>query len=302
VKIRGYRIELGEIETVLMESGLVSQAVVLAKEDKEGQKRLVGYVVPAKEFDKQLLTSHLHGKLPGFMVPGLWIELDTLPLTPNGKVDKKALAHYDSIALTIVNYVAPRSEAEKMLAAIWQELLKIERIGINDNFFELGGHSLLAMRVISAIRREMQIELPVHELFIHPTIGELAGQFPGKNKSSLLPPIEVLSPRPARIPLSFSQERLWFIDRLEGSIQYHLPVVLRLKGNLDRNGLETSIREIVNRHEVLRTVIRQQADGQPGQFIMDQGEWKLDIIDGSNYNQDSQDLPLFDTGTKQQGF
>jgi thioesterase domain-containing protein/acyl carrier protein len=188
VKIRGYRIELGEIENVLNESELVNQGVVLARGD-DGNKRLIGYVVPKGTFDKQAIQNYLSTKLPDYMVPALWVKLEKLPLTPNGKTDKKALPdpHLTDMAV----YVAPKNETEVKLAEIWQELLSVERIGINDNFFELGGHSLLAMRMISAIRRKLNVELNIMDLFVCPSIAALISQIESKNKtaSQLLIPV-----------------------------------------------------------------------------------------------------------------
>ena len=155
VKIRGYRIELGEIETVLQQTGLVRQCAVLAREDKAGNKRLVGYIVAGAGFDKQELTNQLKSKLPEYMVPALWMELEALPLTPNGKINRKALPDPDASELLTNTYVAPSNEAEEKLAGIWQQLLQVERVGVHDNFFELGGHSLLAVRLVSAIRKSI---------------------------------------------------------------------------------------------------------------------------------------------------
>jgi acyl-CoA synthetase (AMP-forming)/AMP-acid ligase II len=145
VKIRGYRVEPGDIESVLQQSELVSQAVVLAREDKEGNKRLVGYIIPAwREYDREGIIAYLKDKLPEYMVPALLMELESFPLTANGKVDRKALPDPDASELLSHQYTAPRNEAEKVLAAIWEDLLEVEQAGIHDDFFELGGHSLLA--------------------------------------------------------------------------------------------------------------------------------------------------------------
>ena len=138
-----------------------------------------------------------------------------------------------------------------------EELLKVERVGVEDNFFALGGHSLLAMRMVSAIRKELKVDVAIKDLFVYPAIGALNAYLAGREKGSLLPALEVQE-RPEGIPLSFSQERLWFIDQLEGSVQYHVPVVLRMRGRLDECGLAYALGGIVDRHEVLRTVIRQQ--------------------------------------------
>ncbi|MEO6722830.1 MAG: AMP-binding protein [Ferruginibacter sp.] len=184
VKIRGYRIELGEIETVLMQNESISQAVILARTDNQEHKRLVGYIVKAetaKEFNKQAISQYLQGKLPDFMIPQLWVELEAMPLTPNGKIDKKALPDPEASELLTNEYVAPRNELETKLAIIWQELLNVERVGIYDNFFELGGHSMLAMRVLYAIKRELEIELTMKDLFLNPSITELLRYFQKRN-------------------------------------------------------------------------------------------------------------------------
>jgi acyl-CoA synthetase (AMP-forming)/AMP-acid ligase II/acyl carrier protein len=173
VKIRGYRIELGEIENMLLQSGLVSQAVVIVKDDSHRSNLLVGYVVPEGVFDQNDMVAYLKGRLPEYMIPNLWVELESLPLTTNSKIDKRALPDPDSTDLRRNRYVAPRTETEKTLACIWKELLHLEQIGIYDNFFELGGHSLLAMRLISAIRKELQVEVPIKDLFQFNTISDL---------------------------------------------------------------------------------------------------------------------------------
>ncbi|MDQ3845718.1 MAG: non-ribosomal peptide synthetase [Bacteroidota bacterium] len=174
VKIRGYRIELGEIENVLQVCKLVKQAVVVAKEDKQSNKRLVGYVVPQKPFNKEDIILYLQTKLPEYMVPHLWVELEQLPLTHNGKIDKKALPNPDTDELSSYTYVAPRTAIEEQLAAIWQELLGVDRVGIYDNFFELGGHSLLAMQMVSHIERKLLFSIPIHILFRFTSISDLS--------------------------------------------------------------------------------------------------------------------------------
>jgi amino acid adenylation domain-containing protein len=278
VKIRGYRIELGEIESILNQSKLVSQAVVLAKEDNNGNKRLVGYVVASGRFDKQELLDYLGSKLPDYMIPALWVELDQLPLTANGKVDKKALPDPE-LSDMAAEYVAPRNQTEQILADIWQDLLDVEQVGINDNFFELGGDSLLAIRLVSAARKAFGSELPINDVFDYPTLGALAGRLVEEPSTDILPPILLEEPRPAYIPLSFSQERLWFIDRLEGSVQYHIPSVLRLKGSLNREALQRTLAAIINRHEVLRTVVLER-EGQGYQHVMPVNSWSLGFVEG----------------------
>ncbi|MBK8549766.1 MAG: amino acid adenylation domain-containing protein [Ignavibacteria bacterium] len=288
VKVRGYRIEPGEIESVLQESDYVRQAVVLAVDDKEGNKRLAGYVVPEGAFDRDAIMDYLKTRLPEYMIPVLWVELENLPLTQNGKIDMKALPNPDLSRLTGSNYEPPESETERKLAKIWKDLLHIDRVGIHDNFFELGGHSLLAMRVISAIRNELKSEIAIKNLFRHPTLKGLAEHLDSQSKGILLPPIKI-HPRSEPIPLSFSQERLWFIDRLDGSVQYHIPAVLRLKGKLNKDALAYGLRKIVNRHEVLRTVISEN-EGKGYQLIKDMDRWELQIADGTQLRDNSEAL------------
>ncbi|QEM10872.1 non-ribosomal peptide synthetase [Mucilaginibacter rubeus] len=264
VKIRGYRIELGEIEQVLLQNENVRQAVVLARADKQGTKRLTAYVVMEEAaYDKQELQNYLGERLPEYMVPRLWVRLDSLPLTPNGKTDKRALPEAE--AMQEESYTAPETATEKQLIKIWEELLGVEKIGTKDNFFELGGHSLLAMRVISQVRRELNKELKIRDLFVYPTIADLAKQLEVENITAG-GTIQKAEPRPEYIPLSYSQERLWFIDRLEGSVQYHIPAVLKLTGEVNTAALENALINVVERHEVLRTVIREH-EGQGFQYV-----------------------------------
>jgi amino acid adenylation domain-containing protein len=185
VKIRGYRIEPAEIESVLIQSGLVSQGVVLAREDNQGNKRLVGYVISNGVFSKEAIVTNLKTKLPDYMVPLLWIELESLPLTPNGKIDKKALPDPDASELRSHEYVAPRNELEARLAQIWKEILKLERVGIHDNFFELGGDSIITLQVVHRAKRLGYILQP-KDLFIHQTIDGLATVITERTRRSAL--------------------------------------------------------------------------------------------------------------------
>jgi acyl carrier protein len=205
------------------------------------------------------------------MVPRQWVEMESFPLTPNGKIDKHALPDAELVDQMTV-YVAPRTETEAQLAAIWQELLGIEKVGIHDNFFELGGHSLLGMRVLSHFRREYGGELTIRDVFTYPTIAELGNQVPATTTAGTS--AITIQERPVYIPLSYSQERLWFIDRLEGSVAYHVPALLRLSSTPDIAALTAALGGIVNRHEVLRTVIKEH-EGQGYQQVMPEGNWQL---------------------------
>jgi len=179
VKVRGYRIELGEIETVLAQHPEVQEAVVLARADESGEKSLVGYVVADQDQEKTLsvgeLRTFLKQNLPDFMIPTRFVFLSEFPLTANGKVDRRALPEPEGTRPELAAvYTAPRNQTEETLASIWSELLRVERVGIHDNFFELGGHSLLATRLVSRVRQELNVDLPLRSLFEVATIIELA--------------------------------------------------------------------------------------------------------------------------------
>jgi amino acid adenylation domain-containing protein/non-ribosomal peptide synthase protein (TIGR01720 family) len=276
IKIRGNRVELGEVELVIQEFEFVKQVAVIARDDHHGNKRLLAYVVPESEFDKEALLVFIREKLPDYMIP-LIIELDALPLNANGKIDRKSLPDPDASVNLGENYVAPGDETEMRLAKIWENVLDIELIGVHDDFFELGGHSLLAIRLISAIRNEFKVEMPIGEIFDFPTIAKLKDRLKAMEGVGVLSAIKTYE-RPKQIPLSFSQERLWFIDQLEGSLSYHVPVVLNLKGPLDELVLQNAMQKVINRHEILRTVIKQE-DGIGFQHILPRDQWHLEVSD-----------------------
>ncbi len=290
VKIRGYRIELGEIENILHQCNLVSQVVVLAREDKQGNKQLVGYIVPEGDYDRDSILSYLKQKLPDYMIPAVMMELESFPLTANGKIDRNALPDPDAGELLSNQYVAPASDAEAKMATIWQDVLEEDRVGINDDFFVLGGHSLLAVRLVSAIRKAFVVEMPISDIFDYPTVRLLAAQVQQLSETILLTPIKP-EPRPSNIPLSFSQERLWFIDRLEGSVQYHRPAIIKLKGILNNQALNQAFGSVVSRHEILRTVYI-ESEGQALQVIKEEGEFVLQYIEGASYLNNQQGLQL----------
>jgi acyl carrier protein len=286
VKIRGYRIELGEIESVLQQSGLVNQSVVLAKEDAKGNKRLIGYVVSNDPFNQEEINQYLFQKLPDYMVPALWVQLESLPLTSNGKIDRKALPDPRVSGDGNQEYMAPRDETEQRLVEIWQELLGLEKVGIHDNFFKLGGHSILVMQVISSLRKKFKLEVSIKDFFANPTIAALAENILSTGSENFgQTEIKVVDPRPEIIPLSFNQERLWFIHQLEGSVEYHIPVILQLNGVLNPHALNYAVQNIVNRHEVLRTVYKEYK-GQGYQHVLPKDGFRLqfenDLVFGSN--------------------
>ncbi|HEU4559698.1 MAG TPA: amino acid adenylation domain-containing protein, partial [Longimicrobium sp.] len=223
VKVRGFRIEPGEIEAVLRRHPAVVECAVVARTAGAGDTRLVAYVVGAPGADA--LRAHVGRSLPEYMVPSAFVFLDALPLTPNGKLDRKALPAPE-LASAEEKYVAPRTPVEEVLAEIWAEVLRLERVGVTESFFELGGHSLLATRVVSRVREVFGVELPLRALFEGPTVAELAVRVEEMRRAGLpvLPPVVPVE-RTGALPLSFAQERLWFIDRLEPeSAAYNVPV------------------------------------------------------------------------------
>jgi amino acid adenylation domain-containing protein len=277
VKIRGFRIELGEIEAALRQAPGVTDCTVVARVDETGDRRLVAYVVGAMEAEG--LREHLRRSLPEYMVPAVFVMLEALPLTSNGKLDRKALPAPE-YAADADRYVAPRTPTEEVLAGIWAEVLRLERVGVEESFFDLGGHSLVATRVVSRIREVFAIELPLRALFEGPTVATLAKAVEEMRRAELpvLPPVVPVD-RDRPLPLSFAQERLWFLDRLEpGSTTYNILVARRLGGALDQAALERSLSEIVRRHEALRTVFA-QADGSPVQVIAPFGGFALPVED-----------------------
>ncbi|HEX2091321.1 MAG TPA: amino acid adenylation domain-containing protein, partial [Longimicrobiaceae bacterium] len=282
VKIRGFRVELGEIEAALREHASVREAVVVAREDAPGERRLVGYVVPDGEGEVSPLglRAYLKARVPEYMVPSALVVLDAMPLLPNGKVDRRALPAPEVSSGEA--YVTPRSPVEEVLAGIWAEVLGAERVGVMDDFFTLGGHSLLATRVASRIREAFSVELPLRALFEAPTVGSLAERVDaaGRKATGLQAPPLVSVPRDgSALPLSFAQQRLWFIDQLQpGSSAYNMPFPLRLRGRLDVRALAGAVSAVVCRHEALRTVFA-TADREPVQVIRPAGPHPLPVVD-----------------------
>ncbi len=255
VKLRGLRIELGEIEAQLLACSGVKEAVLLARNDHHQDTRLVAYVVleEGHTISVEQLRDELAKQLADYMLPSAFVILAALPLTANGKLDRAALPAPDTQALITRPWQAPEGEVEQALAALWQELLKVERVGRQDHFFELGGHSLLAVQLISRLRSSMQIELPMRELFTQPTLAAFAlcVQQARRSEQHLILPAE----RTATLPLSWAQQRLWVLNQLDAAaaLAYHMPAKLLLTGPLNRAALQASLDRIVARHESLRT-------------------------------------------------
>jgi len=255
VKIRGYRIELGEIETRLAQHPQVTEAAVVVREASPGDKRLVAYVSTRDRHGPQpaQLRAFVRGGLPEYMVPSAYVRVEHWPLSPNGKLDRAALPAPDSSAYVQREYEVPAGAVELALASIWQEILGVDRVGREDNFFDLGGDSLLAMRAASRIRQRWATEFSIGEIFHHSTLRALAGSI---TDAKACPPTAVpVADRSGALPLSFAQQRMWFLCQLKGVNEtYNMACGLRFYGHLDSTCLQAALNRIVERHEVLRTV------------------------------------------------
>lgn len=284
LKIRGVRIEPGEIEAALRSVPQVRDAAVAARDDEQGEPRLVAYVVAQNgaELTADVLRHELRRRLPPAVVPSAFVFLGTLPRTPQGKIDRAALPRPASTRPELaVAHVEPRTPIEQALAEIWQETLGWKRVGALDHFFDLGGHSLQAARVVSRLRETFQIDLPLQQLFAAPVLGALAEQIETALRNGRAPTIPSLCryDRSASLPLSFAQQRLWFLCQLRpGSGAYHVPLVAELRGQLNTRALQQGLEALVDRHEALRTTFA-SLDGRPIQRIRESGFCPLEIID-----------------------
>ncbi|MEV7116797.1 amino acid adenylation domain-containing protein, partial [Streptomyces anulatus] len=282
VKVRGFRIEPGEVESAIAAHPQLAQVAVVVREDVPGDVRLVAYVVADDPEDDlaalpNQIRSHAAGRLPEYMVPAAVVVLEALPLTGNGKLDRKALPAPEPAGGSGSGR-EPANERERALCRAFAEVLRVSDVGVDDDFFALGGHSLLAVRLTSRIRSALGVDVEVRALFEAPTVAALAARLEGAEAArKALTAME----RPEAIPLSFAQRGLWFINQLEGpSAAYNIPVALRLAGDVDRQALNTALRDVVGRHEVLRTVFA-TVDGEPHQRIigLDDLVWELEVVD-----------------------
>ena len=272
VKIRGYRIEPGEVEAVLLQHPNVRQTAVLARTNESNHKQLVAYVVPQTENKPptKALRRFLQQKLPDYMIPAAFVTLDVMPLTPSGKIDRKALPEPDKVRAALAQpYEKPRTIQEQMLSEVWANVLQVDQVGIHDNFFDLGGHSLLATQVVSRLEKTTGMSIPLRSLFERPTVADLSATLDQARRTSDLTPPPILPvARDGEIPLSFAQERMWFLHQLAPHDHaYHIPVVLKYRQAINREALQKAIDVMVARHESLRTIFL-AADGVPRQKIL----------------------------------
>ncbi|KJK54826.1 condensation domain-containing protein, partial [Saccharothrix sp. ST-888] len=255
------RVELGEVEAALAEHPGVAQAAVLAHDD-----RLVGYAVPHQNATVRVadLRGHLAGRLPDYLVPAVFVLLEALPLTPNGKLDRAALPAPVSGSAGAGR--VPRTPQEQILCELFAEVLGVPQVGVDDDFFDLGGHSLLATRLVARMRSTLGVEVGLRGLFQTPTVAGLSATLA---EAGRVRPALAARERPEVVPLSFAQNRLWFLHRMDGATAaYHIPLALRLTGTLDRQALENALADVVARHESLRTVFP-EVDGAPCQRVLD---------------------------------
>ncbi len=266
VQLRGFRIELGEVESVLLAHPNVTLAVAIVREDEVGDRKLVAYLVTDQEGNAipAGLRENLVEALPEYMVPSALVVLDELPLTTQGKLDRKALPAPDYAGQTRGR--GPRNPVEEILCGVFADVLQLPQVGIDDDFFALGGHSLLATKVISRARAALGVELPIRALFEARTVAGVADQVVGA--SDARPPLRAVQ-RGERVPLSFAQTRLWFLDKFEDGATgtYNVPMAVRLNGDLDVPALRGALRDLVARHEILRSVFP-DAEGEPFQRVV----------------------------------
>lgn len=252
VKIRGFRIELGEIESQLLTHEQVTDTLVVAKENAEGNKYLVQYFVSDEKLTVPELKWCLNDALPEYMMPSYFVQLDKMPLTPNGKVDRRALPEHSESATSESEYEEPTNETEIHMVEIWKDILDIEKIGINDNFFEIGGHSLRATVLVSRIRKEFHADVPVREVFKKPTIKELS-QYIMQREKSIYVSIEPVEEQ-EYYPASPAQKRMYLVNKVDGiGVTYNVPLSMCIDGHLDKERTEKTFAQIVERHDAFRT-------------------------------------------------
>ncbi|RLD14271.1 non-ribosomal peptide synthetase, partial [candidate division KSB1 bacterium] len=302
VKLRGFRIELGEIENVLNNHPQIENAAVIVREDTPGQKYLAAYCVVKKdsEVSSDEIKEFAAQYLTDYMVPQAVVLLDELPLTPNGKVDRRALPKPEYSVLNESEFVAPRSSEEEMVAKIFAEILQKEPISVTESFFNLGGHSLLATQLVSRIRDVFNVEIPLMAVFEHPTVAQLVTVIEEqrlKQKAPQLPPFKRV-PRDQDIPLSFAQQRLWFLDQLApDNATYNIPTALKINGNFNLPVFEKTLNFLVQRHETLRTTFANK-NGTPIQIIKDSMRIQPKVVDLTHLAKDQREQEALHLATE----
>ncbi len=281
IKINGYRIELGEIEYALLKNEQIEEAVVLVRENQNSEKELVAYITSKEEQNPSELRAYLKAILPEYMLPLYYVQLESLPLTSNGKVDKKALPDPQSLGLKSgIEYIAPRNETEEKLVKIWEEILQRKNIGVKDDFFALGGHSLKAARLSNKYSKELAVKVPLRDLFVHTSIESHAELIRSSKKEEFIQ-IEKVAQRES-YPISDAQRRLWVLSQFEdGSVAYNMPGNVYLNKDIDIDYFKRAIDSTIERHEILRTVFKEDEKGEIRQWILNKEDigFKIDYRD-----------------------
>ena len=277
VKVRGFRVEAGEIETVLLQYRAVKDVAVIARPDADGDNYLCAYLVTGEPLAPEELRKYLAAELPDYMVPRYFIFLEKMPLNYTGKIDRHGLPEPEEALGTESLYVAPTDEIEEKVAAIWQEVLGVEKVGINDNFIQLGGHSLLVISIIAKIHQEFDVELQLMDVFSNPTVKELA-QLIRDSIPSLFSPIEPAEEK-EYYPLTADQNGMFVLSRIESvGITYNITAVVPVEGDFDLLRFEQVLRALIKRHEAFRTSFR-EVNNQPVQIIHKDVHFQIPYID-----------------------
>ncbi|EFM11229.1 amino acid adenylation domain protein [Paenibacillus curdlanolyticus YK9] len=273
VKIRGFRVELGEIESQLVQHPDVREVVVLAKQDDQGNAYLCAYIAAGEPLTAQQLREHLSGRLPGYMIPSAFVQLERLPLTSNGKIDRKALPEPEHGADMGTAYTAPRTATERQLAKIWTDVLGVDKVGVHDHFFEIGGHSLRATSLATKVHKAMGVSFPLRHVFEYPTLEQMAEAIDGMQQLEYVS-IPIAAEQ-AYYPTSFAQKRLFILNQMVGDdTGYNVPAAIMVEGTVDRLRLEATFRELAARHAALRTSF-EMIDGEPVQRIHPKASFSL---------------------------
>jgi amino acid adenylation domain-containing protein len=295
VKIRGYRIELGEIEAVLETQEQIKLAAVVVQDDGQGDKRLAGYYttadgapIPVRE-----LRSFLKNTLPPHMIPAVLLHLESMPLTVNGKIDRRALPAPERAQTEEAVSDAPLTQLEQQVKAVWEAVLKREQVGVHDNFYEIGGHSVNAILITSRLKKALQVDFQIRDIFQAPTVSKLAAFLGDKLRQAHGDSLPALTPVSSGLPLplSFEQQRLWLADQLQKDTQYNVRYVWEMEGELQADALEQSFVELIRRHDALRTVFRLQGT-QPVQVILPEAAFQIERFDLSSESADLQATSL----------
>jgi amino acid adenylation domain-containing protein len=289
VKIRGFRIELGEIESHLLKYSDIKEVLVIARDNSKGEKELVSYFVAKDHIDLQNIRAYLKQRVPDYMIPSYFIQLENFPLNANGKIDRKSLPEpKDEQMLRGSKYEAPKTDLEKNLVKIWEEILDIKKVGINDNFFELGGNSLKAMKLNSIVQRRLNIAIELRTLFDSPTITSIVSKINLNNQNKFKQIEKVSDNENNEYEVSHAQKRLWVLDKIDsGSYAYNIPFAYSLEGTLDINALERAFNKVIEKHESLRTYFIEVND-EPRQVINQKLKFKIKHLDLSNKNNEKE--------------